>query len=101
MKTLPTGGDTLSDFVMSIKHTFPLMMATSVRGSNASDEHLTDPEEVGGMEVALSLADTAWKDGKTLTPIMSGGIDQTGNCSIGCEFSGKQVNVEVVDMEIL
>lgn len=100
-KTLPANGDTLSNFVMSIKHTFPLMMATSIRGSNASDVHLTDPEEAPGMQVVLSLEDTVWKNGKTLTPILDGGIDQTGNCSIGCEFSGNQVQVKVVDIEIL
>lgn len=101
LRTLPAGGDPISNFGLSIKHTFPLMMATSIRGSNASDQYLTDPEEAAGMQVVLNLEDTVWKDGKALTPIMSGGIDQTGNCSIGCEFSGKQVKVKVVDMQIL
>ncbi|KUJ15399.1 uncharacterized protein LY89DRAFT_670876 [Mollisia scopiformis] len=102
LKALPAaGGDVLSDFVIRINHTFPLMMATSIRGSNASDVHLTDPEEAAGMQVRLVLEDTAWKVGSTLTDVKGGGIDQLGNCSIGCEYSGKQVSVKVVDMEIL
>ena len=87
--------------MLSVKHAFPLMMATSVRGSNAPDYGLTDPEEAAGLQVVLTLADTVWKDGATLTPIESGGIDQTGNCAMGCEFSGSQVWVDVVDMEIV
>lgn len=101
MKTIPPGGNSVSDFVLNIKHTFPLLMATSIRGSNASDIQLTGPEEAPGIQVVLTLEETKWKNGSTLTPVQSGGIDQTGNCDLGCAFFGKQVAVKVVDMELL
>lgn len=78
------------------------MMASSIRGSNAPDYGLIAAEEAGGLTVVLSLADTVWSTGSgTLAPIESGGIDQTGDCETGCEFSGSQVWVGVVDVEII
>jgi hypothetical protein len=40
-----------------------------------------------------------WRNGSTLSPIESGGIDQTGNCELGCEFSGSQTWVSVTGVE--
>lgn len=99
-KIIPTGGDSVSNFKLSITHTFPLLMATSIRGSNASDIGLKDPEEAPGLQVVLTLQDTVWKNGSTLIPKQSNG-KPLNNCSAGCDFLGKQVNVEVVDMVIL
>ena len=86
-KTLPTGGDQLSDFELVVKHTFPLLMATNIRGSDAPDYGLTNAEEAAGLEVVLTLETSTWKTGGYLAAVESGGIDQTGNCELGCEFS--------------
>jgi len=103
-KTLPAvGGDQLSNFVLSVTHEFPLLMATSIRGSNAPDYQLTDPDEVGGLDVLLGLQDTAWAVGGKLTSLEEGGIDQTGDCATGCEFGGTQSSniIDVVEVEIV
>lgn len=91
----------LSNFVLSVEHEFPLMMATSIRGSDAPDYSLSSVEEAGGLMVVLTLANSTWADGGKLSPIESGGIDQTGDCATGCEFSGVQTWVPVVDVEIV
>lgn len=91
-----------SNFVLSITHTFPLMMATSVRGSNAWDRLYTDPEEAPGLDVVLTLADTPFKDGSSyFAQIIQGGIDQTGNCATGCEYGGGQVAINVASLTIV
>jgi hypothetical protein len=78
-------------------------MATSIRGSNAPDYHLTDPDEAAGLDVVLTLKDTAWDTGNggRLRPIVGGGIDQTGDCNLGCEFDGVASWVEVVDVQVI
>lgn len=76
-------------------------MATSIRGSNLPDYHLTDPEEAAGLQVKLALADTQWKSGVTMNPIVGGGIDQTGDCRLGCEFGGGVTWVGVVGVEVI
>lgn len=75
-------------------------MASSIRGSNASDVKLTDPEEAAGIQVTLILEKTKWKNGSTLSPVQNG-IESAGNCDLGCAFYGKQVAVKVVDMQLL
>jgi hypothetical protein len=100
-KTLSPGGNALSDFILSVKHAFPLMMATTIRGSDAPDYSLSDAEEAPGLMVVLTLANSTWADGGKLSAIESGGIDQTGNCATGCEFSGVQTWVSAVDVEIV
>ncbi|KAF4626498.1 hypothetical protein G7Y89_g11660 [Cudoniella acicularis] len=101
-KTLPSsGGDQLSNFILSITHTFPLMMATSIRGSDAPDLTDSDTMEAGGLQVVLTGQNTVWQLGSTLSSIQQGGVDQTGNCATGCEFSGVSTSVNIVDVEII
>jgi len=78
------------------------MMATSVRGTSSTDYGLTDPNEAEGFNVKLTFAPSAWKDGETISAIMSGGIDQTGDCATGCEFGNNGYTYpEVVLLEII
>lgn len=101
-KIVPTaGGDQISNFNISITHTFPLLMVSSIRGSNLPDYHLSDLLEAAGLQVKLILEDTQWKDGVTMSPIVGGGIDQTGDCGLGCEFSGALTGVRVVGVEVI
>jgi hypothetical protein len=62
-------------------------MATNIRGSDAPDYGLTNAEEAAGLEVVLTLETSTWKTGGYLAAVEYGGIDQTGNCELGCEFS--------------
>ena len=80
------------------------MMATTIRGSNAPDYPKTDPWEAAGMDVKLTLMDTVWKGttGGVFAPIMQGGIDQTGNCDIGCEFGSTSIiYISVASVEVI
>ena len=77
------------------------MMATSVRGSNAPDYALTDPEEAAGLEVVLTLAPVTMNAGTGFTMVLSGGIDQTSSCSTGCEYYGGVMSVGVVDVQVV
>ncbi|KAH8646980.1 hypothetical protein BGZ60DRAFT_231258 [Tricladium varicosporioides] len=101
-KSFPTsGGNQYSNFILSVTHRFPLMMATSIRGSNTPDLSLADPLEAAGLEVVLTGQDVVIKEGGILTNVMQGGIDQSGNCDTGCTFSGTVTSVDIADVEIV
>ena len=103
-KTLPpSGGDQTSNFLLTVQHSFPLLVATAIRSADAPDYGLKDPEEAGGLEVVLTLATMAWKNGGLLTPLEEGGVDQTGNCSVGCEFGNTRAEtwVPVVSVRVI
>ncbi|RDL35831.1 uncharacterized protein BP5553_06443 [Venustampulla echinocandica] len=100
-KSLAYGGNQLTDFVLSVEHSFPLIMASSIRGDSTPDLKFQNPDEAEGLQVILKGNDTLWKNGTSLISLQSGGIDQTGDCDTGCSFNGVVANVDVVQVEIV
>lgn len=76
-------------------------MATSIRGDSTPDLKIQDPAEAEGLQVILKGKDMLWKNGTSLIPLQSGGIDQTGDCNTGCSFNGVVAGVDVVQVEIV
>jgi hypothetical protein len=102
MKTLPDpGSDQLSNFVFSLKRKLPLLRAAGVGKRKAREYSQTNPEDAEGLDILLTLEDSVWRNGGKISSLTSGGIDQTGNCRMGCEYSGDQISVDVVDAHII
>jgi hypothetical protein len=99
---LSSNGNQDTDFTVFVKHQYPLLMTSAMRGSDQPDYSLTDAEEAGGLDVVLTTAGVAWSTSTNLSPVDST-VGVTEDCSSGCEYSGTGAagNAAVVGVAIV